>query len=316
MHVQLGHIIQYDFYVKVGNVLELRQLQYFVKVARKQHVTQASEELHVAQSAVSRQIHMLEEELGVNLFVQKGRNVQLTPVGKLFLSRVESIMTELEKAVNEIHEFLDPEAGEIRIGFPHSVVLNLLPSVVAAFRKDHPNVKFVLKQGTYNSLIRDVTRGDIDLAFISPFPESHEYVTGEILLTEELFAILPPNHVLAEYQTIRLEQLKNEPFVMFSEDYSLRSIVMEACLKAGFVPHIEFEGEETDTIRGLVAAGMGVSLLPEMALANTLLLQPAKVRVVEPTNTRTVGFIRRRDEKLPLVSEVFSRFLISYFNLK
>src|ERR1700730_6643931 len=120
MHVQLGHIIQYDFYVKVGNVLELRQLQYFVKVARKQHVTHAAEELHVAQSAVSRQIRLLEDELGVHLFVQKGRNLHLTSVGKLFLDRVEEVLTGLERAVNEIHEFLDPEAGEIRIGFPHS----------------------------------------------------------------------------------------------------------------------------------------------------------------------------------------------------
>jgi LysR family transcriptional activator of glutamate synthase operon len=296
--------------------VELRQLQYFVKVARKQHVTQAAEELHVAQSAVSRQIHLLEEELGVHLFVQKGRNLHLTSVGKLFLDRVEGILTDLERAVNEIHEFLDPEAGEIRIGFPHSLVLHLLPSVVASFRKDHPNVKFRLRQGTYNSLIRDVTNGEIDLAFISPFPATHEYVTGELLLTEELFAILPPDHILAEYNSIRLEQLKEESFVMFSEEYSLRAIVMKACLKAGFIPKIEFEGEETDTIRNLVAAGMGVSLLPEMALTEVSKLKPAKVRVTEPQVTRTVGLIRRNGGQLPLVAEVFRRFVLDFFQLK
>jgi LysR family transcriptional regulator, transcription activator of glutamate synthase operon len=295
--------------------VELRQLQYFVKVARKQHVTQASEELHVAQSAVSRQIHLLEQELGIDLFVQKGRNLHLTSVGHLFLSRIEGILTDLERAVGEIHEFLDPEAGEIRIGFPHSLVINLLPSVIAAFKKDHPNVKFRLRQGTYTSLIRDVTKGEIDLAFISPFPESHEYVMGEILLTEELFAILPPNHILAEYTSIRMEQLKQEPFVMFREEYTLRSIVMEACLKAGFVPKIEFEGEETDTIRGLVAAGMGVSLLPAMALMDGGQMQPAKIRVTDPQVTRTVGLISRSGEKLPLVAEVFRRFLHEYFQL-
>ncbi|MFC0213780.1 LysR family transcriptional regulator [Paenibacillus chartarius] len=292
--------------------MELRQLQYFVKVARKQHVTQAAEELHVAQSAVSRQIRLLEEELGVNLFVQKGRNLHLTSVGRLFLSRIERIMTDLEKAVSEIHEFLDPEAGEIRVGFPHSVVLHLLPTVVAAFRKFHPNVKFKLRQGTYNSLIRDVSKGDIDLAFISPFPENHEYVTGDLLLTEELYAIVPQHHILSEYQTIRLEQLKDESFVMFGEEYSLRTIVMEACLKAGFTPHVGFEAEETDTIRGLVAAGMGVSLLPEMALAEGGSLRPIKVRISEPRVTRTVGLIHRTGERLPPVAEVFRRFLLEY----
>ena len=91
--------------------MELRQLQYFVKVAKLQHVTKAAEELHVAQSAVSRQIHRLEVELGVRLFMQRGRNVQLTSVGQLFLRRAESILTDIDRAVLEIQEFVDPEVG-------------------------------------------------------------------------------------------------------------------------------------------------------------------------------------------------------------
>lgn len=113
--------------------MELRQLQYFLKVAQKEHVTRAAEELHVAQSAVSRQIHQLEQELGVDLFMQKGRNLQLTPVGQLFCKRVESVLKELERSVAEVHEFLDPELGEIRIGFPHSLGTHLIPSIVAEF---------------------------------------------------------------------------------------------------------------------------------------------------------------------------------------
>lgn len=290
--------------------MELRQLQYFIKVARKQHVTQAAVELHVAQSAVSRQIHQLEEELGVHLFVQKGRNVQLTPVGRLFLERVESILEELDRSIEEIHEFLDPEAGEVRIGFPHSLGISFLPSVIADFRRSHPNVRFRLKQGTYKQLIRGVVDGEVDLSFISPFPDKHDQVTGETLLEEELFAVLPANHELTQARSIRLEQLQNESFVMFSDQYSLRAIVWEACKKAGFTPKIGFEGEETDTIRGLVAAGLGVSLLPEMALVETSPLMPVKVRVTEPVVTRTIGLIRRRGEKLPLVADVFRRFLL------
>ncbi|SDC22462.1 DNA-binding transcriptional regulator, LysR family [Paenibacillus sp. UNCCL117] len=293
--------------------MEFRQLQYFVKVARKQHVTQAAEELHVAQSAVSRQIHQLEKELGVPLFVQKGRNLQLTPVGKLFLSRAESILSDLERAVSEVHEFMDPEQGEIRIGFPHSLGIHLLPTVVARFRESHPKVKFRLRQGTYNSLIRDVMKGEIDLSFISPLPEKHSHVTGELLLQEELFAIVPQGHALSGQEVIRLEQLKDESFVMFSEEYSLRSIVLEACAQAGFTPHIGFEGEETDTIRGLVAAGMGVSLLPDMALTEISQLQPTKVKITEPTVTRSVGLIRRSGDKLPLVAEGFRSFLLEFF---
>ncbi|MBB3108218.1 LysR family transcriptional activator of glutamate synthase operon [Paenibacillus phyllosphaerae] len=296
--------------------MELRQLYYFVKVARKEHVTQAAEELHVAQSAVSRQIHQLEEELGAKLFLQKGRNLQLTPVGQLFLKRAEVILADLERAVMDVHEFLNPEKGEIRLGFPHSLGISLIPEVVAAFRKKHPNVKFRFKQGMYPSLIRDVVKGEVDLAFVSPFPEEHDHVSGQMVLTEELYAILPQNHRLAGEESIDLQELKDETFVLFSPGYSLRPIVWDACKEAGFTPNIGFEGEETDTIRGLVAAGMGVSLLPEMALYAVGPLQPAKVRVRSPRVTRTIGLIYRSNEKLPLVATVFQRFLLDYFGCK
>jgi LysR family transcriptional activator of glutamate synthase operon len=295
--------------------VELRQLQYFVKVARKQHMTQASEELHVAQSAVSRQIHLLEEQLGAKLFMHKGRNLQLTPVGKLFLGRAEEILISLDKAVNEVHEFLDPEAGEIRFGFPNSLGINLVPKVVSKFHKEHPNVKFRFKQGMSSSLEEAVVKGQIDLALVTPLPEQHPHITGDVLLTEELFAILPPDHILAQSQTIRLEQLKDESFVLFSEGYSLRTIVWDACKQAGFTPKIGFEGEETDTIRGFVAAGMGVSLLPETALKDGSPLSTVKIRVTEPKVSRSVGIIRRSEEKLPLVAEVFRRFLLECPNL-
>ncbi|OGX61598.1 MAG: LysR family transcriptional regulator [Paenibacillus sp. RIFOXYA1_FULL_44_5] len=293
--------------------MELRQLQYFLKVAKKQHVTQASEELHVAQSAVSRQIHQLEEELGVNLFVLKGRNLQLTPVGKLFLRRVECILNDLDAAVGEIRDFMDPEMGEIRIGFPHTLGISLVPTLIGEFRKVHPNVKFRLRQGTFSRTIQDLVNSEVDVALISPFPEKNEQVSGEILMTEELFAVLPRHHPLAQCEAISLSQLKDDSFVIFSEGYSLRSIVWDACAKAGFEPNIGFEGEETDTIRGLVAAGMGVSLLPEMALVEESPLMPAKLRLVDPQVTRTIGLIRRSGEKLPLVADIFRRFILNYF---
>ncbi|WP_256756808.1 LysR family transcriptional regulator [Cohnella sp. WQ 127256] len=296
--------------------MELRQLQYFVHVARLQHVTKAAEELHVAQSAVSRQIHRLEEELGIPLFMQRGRNVQLTPVGQLFLRRAEAVLGDLDRAVMEIHEFIDPEVGEIRLGFPHSLGIHLVPQVVAAFRKLHPNVKFRFRQGMYPSLIRDVVDAEVDIAFISPFPEKSEQVTGEVILTEELFAILPKTHKFAMEDSIRLSDLKDENFVLFSSGYSLRPIVWDACKEAGFTPKIGFEGEESGTIRGLVAAGMGVSLLPEMAMYETSSMMPAVVKISEPHVTRTIGLIRRTGEKLPLVVQIFHEFLLDFFNKK
>lgn len=293
--------------------MELRQLIYFVNVAKKQHVTHAAEEMHIAQSAVSRQIRLLEQELGVDLFVPVGRNVQLTPAGKLFYARVERILGELEKAVQDIRELIDPETGEIRLGFPHSHGVSLIPTVVGLFHRLHPNVKFTFSQGKYDVLIQDLLNNEIDLAFISPFPENHPEIGGDILLTERLYAVVPQGHPLAGEPEIRLDMLKDETFVLFKEGYSLRNIVLDACARAGFRPNIGFEGEETDTIRGFVATGMGVSLLPEMALAGSGVMMPAKVPVSDPPVSRTIGLIHRAGQKLPNVAEMFRRFLVAYF---
>lgn len=294
-------------------VVELRQLHYFVNVARKQHVTHAAEEMHVAQSAVSRQIRQLEQELGVDLFVPVGRNVQLTPAGKLFLSHVERILADLDKAVLEIRELIDPESGEIRLGFPHSHGVSLIPTVVGLFHKLYPNVKFRFHQGKYDVLIHDVLNGEIDLSFISPCPQDRADLVSDVLLTEQLYAVVPEGHPLAGESSIRLAQLKEEPFVLFKEGYSLRAIVKEACAKAGFRPIIAFEGEETDTIRGLVAAGMGVSLLPEMALEGSGILMPVKVAISDPPVSRSIGLIHRAGEKLPAVADLFHQFLLTHF---
>jgi LysR family transcriptional activator of glutamate synthase operon len=290
--------------------MELRQLIYFERVARRQHVTQAAEELHIAQSAISRQIHLLESELQVRLFVQKGRNLQLTVAGQLFLKRVESILAELEHAVQEVRNLSDPESGEVRIGFPHSLGVHLVPLMVSRFRVHHPQARFRLLQGSYTSLIRDVEEGIVDLALISPMPEGLEQVTGDLLLSEELFVVLPPNHPLANESGLTLDRLRHEPFVLFSEGYSLRTIVWDACLRAGFTPRISFEGEETDTIRGLVAAGLGVSLLPEMALHTTGDLRPACVPLTGDRVTRSIGVIRQTKSILPAITETFRKFLM------
>jgi LysR family transcriptional activator of glutamate synthase operon len=297
-------------------MLELRQIEYFIEVAKREHVTRAAEHLHVAQSAISRQISNLEEELGVQLFIREGRNVRLTSIGRIFLQRVEAAMSEIDRAIQEISEFLDPEIGEIRIGFPHSLAAYTLPTVVSAFRQDHPNVRFQLRQGTVSHLIDDLLKGEIDLALVSPVPTDHPEVEGHILFTEEMMAILPPNHPLAGNATLRLEQLGNDPFILFRRGYTLRTIVVEACERAGFKPKIAFEGEETDTIRGLVAAGLGVSLLPTVALIEQGPIEPAKVRISEPRVTRTVGFVTSRKRRLTPSEKVFQHFLWEFYREK
>jgi LysR family transcriptional regulator, transcription activator of glutamate synthase operon len=295
--------------------MELRQIIYFIEVAKREHVTEAAHHLHVAQSAISRQIANLEAELGVSLFIREGRSVKLTPVGRVFLERAEVVVVELEKAKQEIFEFLNPETGTIRIGFPNSLAAKTLPTVISAFRDHHPHIGFQLHQGTHQSLSESVIKGQIDLAFVSPVPKDEPEIIGHTLFTENIMALLPITHPLAEQPSILLNQLRQDSFVMFRTGFALRNLIINACQQSGFKPKIAFDGEDIDTLKGLVAAGLGVALLPEITLIDNVPNETVKVPISYPNITRTVGIIKPKNRELAPSEQLFFNFLKQFYDV-
>ncbi|MFC4077793.1 LysR family transcriptional regulator [Salinithrix halophila] len=293
--------------------MEFRQIKYFIEVAKREHVTEAAHALHVAQSAVSRQIANLETELGVQLFVREGRNVRLTPLGRIFLRHAEKSMMEMEKAKVEIEEFLDPEKGTIRIGFPSSLASHILPTVISAFRSRYPDVGFQLRQGSFRHLIDSVVKGESELSFIAPVPTEEKDVQGHIFFSEKLVALLPSTHPLSDQPSLRLDQLQEDAFVLFPSGFVLHRIVMDACYQMGFKPRVSFEGEDIDAIKGLVAAGLGVTLLPEITLIDSVPRGTVKVHVSEPSLNRTVGAVTPNNRELPPSEKLFFEFLKEFF---
>lgn len=293
--------------------MELRQIHYFIEVARREHVTEAANVLHVAQSAVSRQIFNLEAELGVDLFIREGRNVRLTPIGRIFLDHMEEAVQVINHAKQVVEEYTDPKRGTVRVGFPSSLASYILPTAISAFRKDYPNVNFNLNQGSYHDLIHSVSRGDINLAVLGPIPQDRKKLTTKILFTERLMALLPVHHALAGRKSLTLGHLQSDAFVLFPEGYVLREIAVNACEQQGFRPTVSFEGEDIDSIKGLVSAGLGVSLVPEITLFDNIPRATVKIPIVEPEVTRTVGVIKPKGRDLLPTEEVFYDFLVEFF---
>ncbi len=250
--------------------MELRQIQYFIEVAKREHVTEAANALHVAQSAVSRQIANLEAELGVQLLLREGRNVRLTTIGRIFQEHAEKAILAIEEAQVEIKEFLDPERGTIRLGFPSSMASHILPRVISAFRAKYPHINFQLRRGSSRQLIHDLVRGEVELAMVAPVPTDEKEFAGEVFFSEKLVALLPIGHELSDQPLLRLDQLRNQSFVLFPSGFVLNRLVVNACQQMGFTPDISFEGEDIDAIKGLVAAGLGVTLLPEITLMESV----------------------------------------------
>ncbi|GGE15213.1 HTH-type transcriptional regulator GltC [Marinithermofilum abyssi] len=293
--------------------MELRQIQYFIEVAKREHVTEAAHALHVAQSAISRQIANLEKELQVDLFVREGRNVRLTPIGRIFLEHAEKAVLEMEKAKQEISEFLDPERGTIRIAFPSSLASHTLPTVISAFRIHYPDIGFQLRQGSFRQLMDSVVKGEVDLAFIAPVPMQQKEFQGHIFFQEKLVALLPVNHELSDQPAVRLDQLKNQNFVLFPKGYILHRLVVDGCHQMGFEPQVSFEGEDIDAIKGLVSAGLGVTILPEITLIEGVPRGTVKIPVSEPELTRTVGVIIPKNRELPPSEKLFYDFLKEFY---
>lgn len=295
--------------------MELRQLRYFIEVAEREHVSEAAVQLHVAQSAISRQIANLEAELGVTLFEREGRNVKLTAIGKTFLEHTKTAIKAIDYAKEQIDEYLDPERGTIKIGFPTSLASHLLPTVISAFKVQHPNVAFQLRQGSYSYLIDSVKNRDVNLAFLGPVPLKEPGIDGIILFTEAISALLPTSHPLANRKSLRLQDLKKDNFVLFPKGFILEKIVVDACKQVGFSPNISSEGEDLDAIKGLVSAGMGVTLLPESTFYETTPRFTVKIPIEIPEIKRTVGIITPKNRELSATEKVFFNFAKNFFSM-
>lgn len=288
-------------------------MRYFIEVARREHVTDAANALHVAQSSVSRQIVQLESELGVDLFIRKGRRVKLTPIGKILLARVEQVMNMIGEAEREVKEYLDPEKGVVRIAFPISLAAHVLPTVIYAFRQRYPEARFQMRQALYRDLIDGVINGEFNLAMIAPLPGEDPQIQSKLLFTERIVALLPLQHRLADRTAIQLSDMQDDAFVTLPEGTIFREIVLKACSEIGFTPHIAFEGDDIDALKGLVSAGLGVALMPEVTLVDSIPHSTVKIPLVGPEVTRTVGVIIPTQRKLLPTEQLFYQFLSEFF---
>ncbi|MEU6989737.1 LysR family transcriptional regulator [Streptomyces sp. NPDC046465] len=241
------------------------RLAYFAGVARTEHVTRAAHQMRIPQSTLSRALVRLERDLGVDLFARRGRTVSLTPAGRTFLASVERALGEVERAAESVRADADPESGKVAFGFLHTMGSETVPGLIRAFRADHPRVRFSLVQNYGEAMIERLRAGELDLCLTSPVPDAPDLVARR-LDEQRLRLVVPDDHRLASRKRVRLTEAAEEAFVTLEPGYGLRRITDDLCRDAGFKPRIAFEGEEAETLRGLVAAGLGVALLPPPAV--------------------------------------------------
>ncbi|MER5400106.1 LysR substrate-binding domain-containing protein [Streptomyces sp. NPDC002599] len=283
------------------------RLAYFAGVARTEHVTRAAEQMGVPQSTLSRAMVRLEQDLGVDLFARRGRTVSLTPAGRTFLASVERALAEVERAADEVRADADPATGKVAFGFLHTMGSETVPGLIRAFRADHPGVRFSLVQNYGEAMLERLRSGELDLCLTSPVPDAPDLV-GRLLDEQKLRLVVPADHRLAARRRIRLAEAADETFVTLEPGYGMRAITDDLCQEAGFRPRIAFEGEEAETLRGLVAAGLGVALLPPPAVARPGVVE---LTVTAPRAVREIGvaWLDGHPDTPPVAA--FKKFLLS-----
>jgi DNA-binding transcriptional LysR family regulator len=283
------------------------RLAYFAQVARHEHVTRAALDTGVPQSTLSRAMVRLEHDLGVSLFARKGRTVSLTHAGRTFLGAVEGALAEVERAAERVRADADPASGKVAFGFLHTMGTETVPGLLRAFRADHPRVRFQLVQTYGEAMLGRLRAGELDLCLTSPVPDEPG-LTGRRLDEQRLRLVVPEDHRLAGRKRVRLAEAADEAFVTLEAGFGLRRITDDLCAEAGFRPRIAFEGEEAETLRGLVAAGLGVALLPPPAFARPGV---EELSVIAPRAAREIGvaWLEGHEDTPPVAA--FKRFLLS-----
>lgn len=247
--------------------MELRLLRYFVAVAEELHFSRAAIHLRIAQPPLSRQIRLLEEEIGVQLLRRTKRHVALTGPGRQFLASARAILAQVDGAVAQVQRMARGEEGRISIGMVSSVAFgDALPRVLRAFRASHPAVSVALQEMNPGEQLAALRDGRIQIAFMRPPGEAPDLRVIPFL-REPLVAVLPAEHPLAGRRRIPLHLLARDPFITVPRGQGLggADLIMEACLRAGFSPAISQQALELQSVIGYVAAGFGVSLLPGTA---------------------------------------------------
>lgn len=243
--------------------VEIRHLRYFMRVAQELHFGRAAEILGVSQAPLSQQIRQLEERIGVRLFDRTTRTVTLTPAGRALFEKSGEALLSFQDAIDEARTVGGLKAGRLRIGAMSSAIYSVLPSALHALSDQAPAVQFDMSFHTTEEQLPLLAERKIDVAFIRP-PRSMSGLQTLEVHREGFAAVLPSSSPLAARKALRVEDLRDENFIGFSDirGISYQEIVFQHCRAAGFSPNIVQRVSHTKAVVVLVAAGLGVGVVP------------------------------------------------------
>jgi DNA-binding transcriptional LysR family regulator len=289
--------------------MELHHLRYFEAVARHGHVTRAARELSIAQPSLSKQIQVLESELDVKLFNRVGRRIELSEAGHVLLPYARRILHDVEHARTALQQIGDLTRGHVSLGASPTVGTQLLPRALAEFTRQYPGIELELREAGAARLVALLEEGSVQLVVVSlALLGQHSRLARAELFTEDLVLAVAPHHSLAERSSVPARDLRDEKFILFPSGYELRALTTQLCQAGGFEPRVAIDGAEMDSVLRFAAAGLGIALVPRLALAQAEGL--TAVLVEDVPLTRTLGLVWHSERQLSPAARAVQQFLL------
>lgn len=278
--------------------MEIRTVRAFVEVVRQGGFSAAAKTLFATQPTISKALKQLEDELGTPLLARPGRTNQLTQAGEIVLRRGTTILAERDALLNELEELRGLRRGVLRIGLPPLGSAILFAPLFADYRQRYPEIEIVLQEhGTYR-LRQSLMAGEIDLAALL-LPVDDDLYESQNLRDEPMVALLPPRHPLGGREIVRLTELADSPFILFESGYALNAVILDACQRRGFKPREAARSGQIDFIVALVAAGLGIAMLPRPVARQHNHPSIHKAMIEDSDLHWQLGMIWRRGTYLP-----------------
>ncbi|WP_082234895.1 cidABC operon transcriptional activator CidR [Halobacillus massiliensis] len=286
--------------------MDIRHLKYFLEVARHNSFTRAAESLFVTQPTISKMIKNLEEELGVELFERSKRQLILTDAGRVILDQAQTIDKAFSNLQTELDDLLGLQKGHIRIGLPPIMDAEVFIRLLGDFHQLYPNITFQLVENGAKKIEENIMDDQLDVGItVLPTEDEFHYFS---FMKEELRVVLPPSHSLAERKQLKLEELKNEWFIMFNKDFALNDRIREACKEAGFLPNVISESSQWDFIGKMIATGLGISILP-YSVAMLLKEEVRTIKVIKPAIEWDLAIIWKKNYYLSYATKEWLKFM-------
>ncbi len=284
--------------------MEFSQIRYFIEAAHSQHITKSAEKLHIAQPALTKSIHKLENELGVPLFMRRGRNIVLTQYGQYLKDKLLPLISALDGIPEDLAQMAETEKHTIRLSV--LAASTIVTEAIIAYKKLHPNINFHVLQNPENELF------DIEIT-TNHFYSSNVPAYDRFVCTEKIFLAVPDIPKYRRRKSIDLAEVKEEEFISLFGSKQLRSICDKFCHHAGFEPNVIFESDSPAAVKNMIGANLGIGFWPEFTWGEVDQSQVRLLEIKNPICRRDILITHKRIKADAAYSENFYDFLKEYF---